>query len=182
MTLILYFVIFIFRSPLGGPHVITHDVTNIPSDLMMSPTSPKIDMTSYPHIHGPLWEARTPVLAYGILTFEALHIFPFEVLQPLLISLSCYNRISVGDIVSKTMTTSVNTVTNVLRGSPDMPRGRTRKSSPADRLTINAITRWPEPWLAEDGGEAELKSEQSLKDERGRWREVQTKRTKAQTR
>ena len=109
MTLTLYFILFIFRSPLGGPHVITHDVTHIPSDLMMSPTSPKIDMTSYPYIHGPLQEARTSVLAYGILIFEALRNFPFEVLQPLLIFLLCYNRISIGDIVSKTTTTSVNT-------------------------------------------------------------------------
>ena len=109
MTLTLYFIISIFRSPLGGPHVITHDVTNIPSDLMMSPTSLKIDVTSHPHIHGPLWEAWTLVLTYGILIFEALRIFPFKVLQLLLISLLCYNRISIGDIVSKMTTTLVNT-------------------------------------------------------------------------
>ena len=109
MTLILYFNIFIFRSPLGGPHVITHDVTNIPSDLMMSLTFLKIDMTSYPHIHGSLQEAQTPVFTYGILIFKALRTFPFEVLQSLLISLLCYNRISIGDIVSKTTMTSVNT-------------------------------------------------------------------------
>ena len=34
-------------------------------------------------------------------------------------------------------------VTNVLRGSPDVPRGRSRKSSPADRLTIKTVARWP---------------------------------------
>ena len=36
-------------------------------------------------------------------------------------------------------------VTNVLRGSPDVPRGRARKLSPAGRLTINAVAHWPEP-------------------------------------
>ena len=68
----------IFRSPLGGPHVITLDVTNITSDPMTrSPnkeTSPKTDMTSYPYGHRPLREARTSVLAFGILIFGALRI------------------------------------------------------------------------------------------------------------
>ena len=53
MTLTLYFIIFIFRSPLEGPHMITHDVTISLRTSWCLWHSRRSIWHSYPHIHGP---------------------------------------------------------------------------------------------------------------------------------
>ena len=41
-----------------------------------------------------------------------------------------------------------------------MPRGRSKRSSPAGRLTIKTVTHWLEPQLAGDGEQTELSPSQ----------------------
>ena len=105
-TKLTLFSLFIFSSPLGGHHMITHVFTHIPSDLMThSPkkeTSLKTDMTSYPEDHCPLQEAQALLSLSGSNIWSPF-VFLLKTSKPLLVSLSCCNRISIGDIPSKTM-------------------------------------------------------------------------------